>query len=118
MVLLIEGHCEMANPLMARLIERGPLWFVLVKYAMTAVGVPVILLFKDHGLFRTRFRVAYLLPIFVGLYLLLLVYQFALLRAAPGWNAGADWPGRAVAGEIGELAESRPWGLARDVRGD
>lgn len=84
LVLLIDGRAEEANPLMALLIERDPLSFVVIKYAMTAVGLPVLLLFKDHRLFGTRFLVVYLFPAFVALYLILFAYQVALLRADPG----------------------------------
>src|SRR5690606_11810777 len=63
-MILIDLCCEEANPLMAILIERGPLAFVVGKYAMTAVGLPVLLLFQDHRMFGTWFRVRYLFPAF------------------------------------------------------
>ncbi|CAN5815782.1 hypothetical protein BH23PLA1_BH23PLA1_00900 [soil metagenome] len=79
-MVLLGMHCEEANPLMARLIDHGLLPFILGKYAMTAAGLPVILIFKRHRMFGTSFRVGYLLPIFIGMYLTLLGYQIQLLR--------------------------------------
>lgn len=79
-ILLLGMHCEEANPLMAYLIERGLLPFLLGKYALTAAGLPVLLIFKEHRMFGTCFRVGYLLPIFVGMYLLLLGHQIQLLN--------------------------------------
>jgi hypothetical protein len=81
-MILIDICCEEANPVMAVLIERGPMTFVLGKYLMTAVCLPILLVFQHHRMFRTRFRVRHLFPAFVVLYLLLLVYQVHLLRLA------------------------------------
>lgn len=96
-MILLDRCCEEANPVMARLIERGPLVFVLGKYAMTAVGLPVLLLFQDHRMFGTAFRVRHLLPAFVGLYLVLLVYQVGLLRACAALPAVGPPLARSVA---------------------
>ncbi|QDV39669.1 DUF5658 family protein [Tautonia plasticadhaerens] len=81
-MILIDLCCEEANPVMALLIERGPMTFILGKYLMTAVCLPVLLVFQHHRMFRTRFRVRHLFPAFVALYLLLLGYQIHLLRLA------------------------------------
>jgi hypothetical protein len=81
-MVLIDICCEEANPVMAVLIERGPLTFVLGKYLMTAFCLPILLIFQHHRMFRTRFRVRHLFPAFVALYLLLLGYQIHLLRLA------------------------------------
>jgi hypothetical protein len=99
-MILIDLCCEEANPLMARLIERGPMAFVLVKYAMTAVGLPVLLVFQDHRMFGTRFRVRYLIPAFVGLYLLLLTYQVGLLRGAASRAMPPRVAGAAIMGAV------------------
>jgi hypothetical protein len=70
-LLLIDSHHDEANPLMARLLARGAAWFLVGKYALTAACLPWLILWKDHRLFDTPFRVKYLLPIFIGLYLVL-----------------------------------------------
>jgi hypothetical protein len=79
-MILIDLFCEEANPIMAVLIEHGPMTFVLGKYLMTAVCLPILLIFQHHRMFGTRFRVRHFFPIFIALYLSLLAYQLFLLR--------------------------------------
>jgi len=82
-LLLLGAGCEEVNPAMGYLLHRGPLYFLLGKYALTTAGLPFLLIFRNFPLFRTRFRVGYLIPMFVGLYLILLGYQIALITTAP-----------------------------------
>jgi hypothetical protein len=77
---LLDAGCEEANPLMRYLLERGQMAFLLGKYTLTAIGLPFLIAFKNHRLFRTWFRVGYLIPAFVSLYFLLLYYQLGLIR--------------------------------------
>ena len=77
---LIEVNSEEANPIMARLLTRGGLTFLMVKYVMTAAGLPFLVVYQHYPLFRTRFRVGWLLPFFVVLYLVLLFHQWHLLQ--------------------------------------
>jgi len=84
-LLLLEAGCEEINPAMSYLLSRGPLYFLLGKYALTTAGLPFLLIFRHFTLFRTRFRVGHLLPVFVGMYLVLLGYQIALMQAAPAY---------------------------------
>lgn len=80
-ILLLDAGAEEINPVMKYLIDRGLLPFVLGKFVLTAAGIPLLLIFKNYYLFRTRFRVGYLMPIFVGLYFVLIGYQISLLAA-------------------------------------
>jgi putative copper export protein len=89
--LIDEGEQEV-NPVMSCLLERGVLCFLVGKYALTAVGLPLLLIFKNHYLFGTRFRVGYLIHLIVFLYLILIAYQVSKIvepaaecapRAAP-----------------------------------
>jgi Domain of unknown function (DUF5658) len=82
-LLLLGAGCEEINPAMGYLLSRGPTHFLVGKYLLTCAGLPFLLIFRHFTLFRTRIRVGHLLPVFVGLYLLLLGYQFALLHAPP-----------------------------------
>ncbi len=77
---LLGADCEEANPVMAWLLSRGMGTFLLGKYILTVVGLPVLLVFKNFYMFGTRFRVGYLIPVFVVLYAALLGYQYCLLR--------------------------------------
>jgi hypothetical protein len=76
---LLDGYCEELNPFMVPLLARGPLAFLMGKYLLTAAGLPFVTVYKNYPLFGTRFRVGFLLPVFVGLYLALVSYQWALL---------------------------------------
>ena len=76
---LLHRGSEELNPLMGSLLARGVGPFLIGKYAMTAVGLPLLLIFKNHYLFGTRFRVGYLIPIIVAAYLVLIAYQTILI---------------------------------------
>jgi hypothetical protein len=96
-LLLLDHSCEEANPLMAYLVERGPLWFLGGKYLLTAVGLAVFVVLKYYRLFGTRFRLGYFIPILAGLYIVLLIYQVLLFkeveRVHQGRNLGARQAG-------------------------
>ncbi len=79
---LIEINCVEANPLMQRLLIRGPIAFLVGKYILTSAGLPLLVVYQHHPMFGTRFRVGFLIPVFIGLYLMLLSYQGALLLVA------------------------------------
>ena len=66
---------------MEYLSTRGPLAFLLGKYVLTAMGLPLIVVYKNYPMFGTRFRVGFLLPVFIGLYLVLIIVS---IDALPG----------------------------------
>ena len=78
------GGCE-ANPLMARLLDHGFEAFVIGKYLLTVVGLPVLLIFRNYYLFGTQLRVGFLIPASVALYAVLIGYQVALIEQHIGW---------------------------------
>jgi hypothetical protein len=80
---LLDGNSEEVNPLMAHLLGRSHQAFLVGKYILTATGLPFLVVFKNYRLFGTRFRVGYLFPAFIGLYLVLLCYQWRMLNCAP-----------------------------------
>ncbi len=79
---LLDINSEEVNPVMKFLLGLGgghrP--FLLGKYILTAMGLPFLVVFKNWPLFGTRFRAGFLLPVFLGLYIGLLVYQVHLLE--------------------------------------
>ena len=77
---LLGVNCEEANPVMKYMLYQGQGTFFVVKYILTAVGLPFLLVFKNHLLFGTRFRVGYIFPVFLVLYLVLVAYEVHLLR--------------------------------------
>jgi hypothetical protein len=76
---LVGTGCEETNPAMRPLLAQGVAPFLIVKYLLTVAGLPLLLIFKNFYLFGTRLRVGHLLPIFVGLYLILLAHQMRLM---------------------------------------
>ena len=76
---LMEAGGDEINPVMGRLLDCGRLPFLLGKYVLTVVGMPLLLIFKNHYLFSSWFRVGYLLPVFVALYAILISYQVVLI---------------------------------------
>ncbi len=81
---LLDTNSEEVNPFMAHLLTRGNNAFFLGKYLLTALGLPFIVVFKYYPMFGTRFRVGFLIPVFVGLYLALVFYQWRLLDIGRG----------------------------------
>jgi hypothetical protein len=81
---LYAGGVEV-NPLMGRLLDHGIQAFVVGKYLLTVLGLPVLLIFRNHYLFGTRLRVGYLIPISLALYAVLIGYQIVLIDQRVGW---------------------------------
>jgi hypothetical protein len=72
---LLDTNSEEINPLMAHLLLWGFNVFLMGKYILTAAGLPFIVAYKNYPMFGTRFRAGFVLPVFVGLYLVLIIYQ-------------------------------------------
>jgi hypothetical protein len=81
---LLDIDCQEMNPVMAYLLGHGVVSFLLGKYLLTVLGLPLLLVCKNHYLFGTPFRVGYLIPIFAVLYALLLGYQAYMLGMLGG----------------------------------
>jgi Domain of unknown function (DUF5658) len=81
---LLDSHGQEVNPFMAYLLGRSRHAFFVGKYVLTAAGLPFLLVFKNYRLFGTRFRVGFLFPAFIGLYVVLLFYQWSMLKWASG----------------------------------
>ncbi len=75
---LIEAGGSEINPLMGWLLDFGAFPFLTVKYVLTVVGLPLLVIFKNHYLFG-RLRVGYLIPALVVMYAALICYQLAML---------------------------------------
>jgi hypothetical protein len=65
-LILVNSGAHELNPLMAYYLDISPSLFICMKYLLTSASVMIILLYKDHRLFRTNVKVKilfYLLPI-------------------------------------------------------
>jgi len=83
---LVGAGCAEINPLMGHLLERGVFPFFFGKYLLTVLGLPLLLVLKNHYLFGTRFRVGHVIPVLLTVYLILIVYQLHLI---PGVGTGS-----------------------------
>jgi hypothetical protein len=84
-IYVVYGGGSEINPLMSYLLSQSVLTFVIGKYLLTVVGLPVFLIFQNHYLFNTRLRVGYLIPISVAMYAVLIGYQLILIDHRIGW---------------------------------
>ena len=91
---LLDFNSVEANPFMGHLLKRGPLAFLLGKYVLTAMGLPFLVVYKNYPMFGSRFRVGFLIPAFISLYLALVSYQWMLFRAGPT-HSPPVWSGTA-----------------------
>ncbi len=71
---LIESGYHESNPVMHYFLSKGPAYFLIAKYVLTATGLPVLVLFSTRG------RIRYALPLLVSLYTVLVTYQIVLLQ--------------------------------------
>jgi hypothetical protein len=84
-VYVLRGGGSEVNPLMDRLLSHSIEAFVIGKYLLTVVGLPVLLIFRNHYLFGTQLRVGHLIPVSVALYAVLIGYQVILIDQRIGW---------------------------------
>ncbi len=81
-LLLLDHHFEEANPAMRILLRSGPTSFVMGKYVLTVIGLPILLIFRRRSVFLPCLRVEHVLPALVVGYVFLLLYQIGLLAQA------------------------------------
>jgi hypothetical protein len=84
-IYVLHGGGAEFNPLMNRLLDHSIEAFVMGKYLLTVLGLPVLLIFRNYYLFGTRLRVGYLIPASVALYAVLIGYQVILIDQRIGW---------------------------------
>jgi hypothetical protein len=82
---LLDAGGDEANPVMGCLLNYGVQPFLLGKYLLTVVGLPLLLIYQNHYLFGTRVRVGYMIPFTLVLYVVLIVYQIVLIQKYAPW---------------------------------
>jgi hypothetical protein len=112
-LMIIDDHRGEANPFMACLIKRGADWFIIGKYLMTVAALPVLLIFKNYRMFRTRFLVGQAIPILVVLYVSLtlcssVVLLHDLADSRPRLERSVTESNRFRLGEARGIQESSP----------
>jgi hypothetical protein len=73
-----ENYREL-NPVMGFFMQMGPYPFLFVKWLLTAVGLTVLLVFKNYYLWGGKIRGQTILVIFPFLYLILISYEICLV---------------------------------------
>ncbi len=76
---LVSEHFQEINPIMDYFIRLGPFPFMLVKCALTSFGLVILLILKNYYLLGGRVKAAVLLVIFPLLYLILIIYEVAMV---------------------------------------
>jgi hypothetical protein len=82
---LLDAGGSEANPIMGCLLNYGVQPFLLGKYLLTVVGLPLLLIYQHHYLFGTRVRVGYMIPFTLALYAVLIGYQIVLIQKYAPW---------------------------------
>lgn len=69
---LIDSGCVEVNPVMRYSLSHGPNCFLAVKFLLTAIGLPILVLFG------VRYRIGLVISAIVFLYAALIIYQLNL----------------------------------------
>ena len=77
-LILIDNGAVEINPVMAFYLEVGPHAFVAVKYALTSIGVLVLLLFRNYVLKSLRIRAGAFIYVALAAFLLVVTWQIYL----------------------------------------
>lgn len=76
---LVDSGAREVNPIMLHALARGPVFFLVAKYALTGAALVLLLIHKEFYLFRGRLRVKYLFLIFLMFYFMLVIYELILI---------------------------------------
>lgn len=77
--LISSGIAAEINPFMRMLLERDVLSFITVKFALTGLGLMVLIAHKNFILFSCV-RVSHVLYLLLAFYVVLIKYELALLH--------------------------------------
>ncbi len=72
---LVGDTVRELNPVMAFFMQMGPFPFICVKWLLTAIGLTVLLIFKNYYLWGGKIRAQTILFVFPFLYLILVTYE-------------------------------------------
>jgi hypothetical protein len=78
LVLISHGAIEL-NPIMDYLLKAGPIYFVVVKYGLTAGAVTIVLLFHYYPFRGLNMPVRSLLSVFTLIFAMVMAWQIYLL---------------------------------------
>jgi len=76
---LINHGAYETNPVMAYCLKIGPFAFIAVKYALTSMGVLILLIFRNIVLRRIKVRAHSLFYWVIGVFMAVVVWEFYLI---------------------------------------
>ena len=76
---LVGENCRELNPVMGFFMQMGPYPFIIVKWLFTAIGLTVLLVFKNYHLWGGKIRAQTILVVFPFLYLILIAYEICMV---------------------------------------
>jgi hypothetical protein len=76
---LMDIGAQEVNPIMRHALARGPIFFLVAKYALTGSALVLLLIHKEFYLFRGRVRAKYFFLIFLMSYFVLVIYELILI---------------------------------------
>jgi hypothetical protein len=76
--LLGHGAIEV-NPVMNFCLQKGPVFFLLVKYFFTALAVVLLVLFNHTFLRHARINTGILMPVAIGIFAAVILWEIFLI---------------------------------------
>ena len=76
---LIDHGAYETNPVMAYCLKIGPFAFITVKYALTSMGVLILLIFRNIVLRKIKVRAHSLFYCVLGVFTAVIVWEFYLI---------------------------------------
>ena len=81
---LINHGAYETNPVMAYCLKFGPFAFIVVKYALTSMGVLILLIFRNIVLRKIKVGVHSIFYCVIGVFMAAVAWQFYLISKAIG----------------------------------
>ena len=82
-LVVIQRGARELNPVMAYFLEHGTLIFIVAKYALTSIGVLILLIFKNVFLTKLKIYTHSLFPCVIFVFITVIVWELFLIYSAP-----------------------------------
>jgi len=82
-LIVIQRGAKEVNPVMAYFLEHGTLIFIVAKYALTSIGVLILLIFKNVFLTKIKIYTHSLFPCVILVFIVVIIWELFLIYWAP-----------------------------------
>ena len=82
LVVIQRGASEL-NPVMAYFLQHGTLTFIVAKYALTSIGVLILLIFKNVFLTKLKIYTHSLFPCVIFVFIAVIAWELFLIYFTP-----------------------------------